>query len=262
MNPGKVEKYIYEVLRTKGAMLFNLIDPLDYDTEEQAIEVAKISSENGADIILVGGSIGVQGEILDNLLKSIKDVVDVPVVLFPGNVGTVSRYADAMYFMTLLNSRNSYWTTMAQVLSAPVIKKIGIEAIPVGYILVKPGGSAGWVGDANLVPIERPKIAVALAMAGEMLGSRFILTDTGSGPKDFGMGHIPNEMIRAVKQSISVPYIVGGGITDKKELEEVLKSGADIVQIGTALQGASKEKLKRKIIEFSRVAKEVGRQKI
>ncbi|MGB9703609.1 MAG: geranylgeranylglyceryl/heptaprenylglyceryl phosphate synthase [Candidatus Micrarchaeia archaeon] len=262
MKPGKVEKYIYEVLSTKGAMLFTLIDPVDYQNEEDVIKVARIVYENGADTILVGGSVGVQGEELDAILKKIRENVDIPIVLFPGNIATISKFADAMYFMILLNSRNPYWISTAQALAAPVVKKLGIEAIPVSYILVSPGGSAGWVGDANLLPRERPKLAVALALAGEMLGTRFVILDTGSGPKDFGYGHIPNRMINEVKQNISIPLIVGGGITTKKELKEVLESGADIVQVGTALQGEKEERLKKKIEEFSKVIKEVGKRKV
>jgi phosphoglycerol geranylgeranyltransferase len=262
MKPGKVEKYIYEVLSTKGAMLFTLIDPIDYKTEEEAVETAAISSENGADAILVGGSVGVQGEELDEILKKIKEQIDVPLILFPGNIGTVSRFADAMYFMILLNSRNSYWTSMAQALAAPVVKRVGIEPIPVGYILVVPGGSAGWVGDANLVPRERPKLAAALAMGGEFLGSRFILMDTGSGPKDFGYSHVPNQTIKTVKQSITIPLIIAGGITTKNELKEVLESGGDIVQIGTAIQDQRKDALKKKVSEFAEVIKEIGKKKV
>jgi phosphoglycerol geranylgeranyltransferase len=262
MKPGKVEKYVYEVLSTKGAMLFTLIDPIDYKSEEEAIQTATVASENGADAILVGGSVGVQGEELDSILKKIKEQIDVPLILFPGNIGTVSRFADAMYFMILLNSRNPYWISMAQALAAPVVKRLGVEPIPVGYILVFPGGSAGWVGDANLLPRERPKLAAALALGGEFLGNRFILLDTGSGPKDFGYGHIPNQVIKAVKQSISVPLIVGGGITTREELKEVLENGADIVQIGTAIQGQKENLLKKKINEFAEVIKEVGKKKV
>jgi phosphoglycerol geranylgeranyltransferase len=262
MKPGKVEKYIYEVLSTKGAMLFTLIDPIDYKSEEEAVETAAIANENGADAILVGGSVGVQGEELDSVVKKIKERIDVPLILFPGNIGTVSRFADAIYFMILLNSRNPYWISMAQALAAPVVKRLGVEPIPVGYILVTPGGSAGWVGDANLLPRERPKLAAALALGGEFLGNRFIVMDTGSGPKDFGYGHIPNEVIKTVKQTISIPLIIGGGITTKNELKEVLESGADIVQIGTALQGQKKDSLKKRIAQFAEVIKEVGKKKI
>ena len=159
----KIEKYINDELKKKGALFFGVIDPMDYENLESCVNTAKKTADAGADIILLGGSIGVQGEILDNVTKQIKEKTSTPVVLFPGNIGTVTPYADAMYFMSLLNSRNAYWISQAQTLAAPMIKKYNIETIPVGYLIVEPGGTAGWVGDVNLIPRSRPKIAAGLA---------------------------------------------------------------------------------------------------
>jgi phosphoglycerol geranylgeranyltransferase len=240
MMQGKVELYIKEMLETKGAMLFSLIDPDDYKTEKDAVATAKASIEGGADIILIGGSIGAQGTMLDTVTIAVKEMIHTPVILFPGNIATLTRYADAIYFMSLLNARNPYWITQAQMLAAPLIRKMGIEPLPVGYIVV-------------------PKIAAALAMAGECLGNRFILTDAGSNPRLQGFGPIPPEMIRAVKKVISVPYIVAGGVSTLKELADAYKNGADIVQVGTAFEkGAATKKAKL----FAQVAKEEGRRKL
>ncbi len=260
MKQGKVELYIHEALESRGAMLFELIDPDDYKTEEEAIKTAKAGVDEGIDVVLIGGSMGVQGETLDRITKGIKDLVDVPVVLFPGNIGTLTGYADALYFMSLLNARNPYWITHAQMLAAPLINKLHLEPLPVGYIVVHPGGTVGWVGDANLVPREKPKIAAALAMAGEYLGHRFILTDTGSNPRMQHAGPIPPEFIRMVKQSISVPYIIGGGILTLNDLRNAYKYGADIVQIGTAFE--SVEDARRKAKAFSKIVKDEGAKKL
>ncbi len=255
---GKIEKQINELLEEKGALLFTLIDPDDYKTEDDAVGIAKECAEGGADAILIGGSISVQGEALDNVAKRIKDEVSQPIILFPGNVATLTRFADAVYFMSLLNARNPYWITQAQMLSAPVIKKLGIEPLPVGYIIVQPGGTVGWVGDANLVPREKPKIAAALAIAGEFLGNRFILTDAGSNPQLQHFGPIPNDTIRMVRQSISIPYIVAGGIATEDDARNVFRSGADIIQVGTAIEGNALKKTQL----FAKVAKEEGLKKL
>ncbi|MEM3020201.1 MAG: geranylgeranylglyceryl/heptaprenylglyceryl phosphate synthase [Candidatus Micrarchaeaceae archaeon] len=260
MKQGRVELYINEALESRGALLFGLIDPDDYKTDEEAIRTAKAGVDGGIDVVLIGGSMGVQGETLDRITKGIKDLVDTPVVLFPGNIGTLTSYADALYFMSLLNARNPYWITHAQMLAAPLIRKLHLEPLPVGYIVVHPGGTVGWVGDANLVPREKPKIAAALAMAGEYLGHRFILTDTGSNPRMQHAGPIPPEFVRMVKQSISVPYIVGGGILTLNDLRNAYKYGADIVQIGTAFESISDAKKKAK--SFSRIVKEEGAKKL
>ena len=260
MKNGKVEIYINEMLGTNGALLFTLIDPEDYKSEESAIKTAKACINGGADAILIGGSIGVQGELLDSVAKNIKDISDIPVILFPGNIGNVTAYSDAIYFMSLLNARNPYWITQAQTLSAPVIKKLGIEPLPVGYIVVHPGGTVGWVGDANFVPREKPKLAAALAIAGEFLGNRFILTDAGSNPQLQHEGPVPSEMIRMVKSVISVPYIVAGGIATITDLKNTLKSGGDIAQVGTAFENPDKAYKKAKL--FSKTVKEEGLKKL
>lgn len=261
MKAGKVELYINEILESKGGMLFSLIDPVDYDTPETAVKTAKAAADGGADVILLGGSIGAQGELLDNVARSIKEELDIPLVSFPANNANVTKHVDAIYFMSLLNSRNPFFITQTQMLASALVRSTKIEPLSVGYILVTPGGTAGWVGDANLVPREKPKIAAALALTGQYLGFRLIFTDTGSNPKMQGFGHIPNEMIRAVKSVIEVPYIVGGGITTPTELKEVLASGADIATIGTAFEGGL-EAVEKKAKSFAAVVKEEGAKKL
>ncbi len=261
MKIGKVEKYIYDSLERKGALLFMLIDPVDYKNPDDAIRTADDAVNGGADLILIGGSIGAQGGLLDYVSKGIKERIgSVPLVIFPGNIATISGYADAIYFMSLLNARNPYWIIQAQLLSAPLIQQLKIEPIPVGYIVVHPGGTVGWVGDANLVPREKPKIAAALATAGEYLGNRFIVTDAGSNPALQHSGPVPHIIIREVRKVISVPYIVAGGIRTASDLSAAYRAGADIVQIGTAIE-RSGNALKRARL-FSKIALEEGRRKI
>ena len=230
---GKVEKYINEELAAKKGLLFALIDPLDYKSPEDAIKTAKNADEGGADIILIGGSTGVQGEPLDSVAKAIKQNVSNPVVLFPGNIGTLTKYADAVYFMSMLNSRNTYWISEAQMLAAPMVKHYGVEPLPVAYVVVEPGGTVGWVGDAKKIPRNKPKIAAAFGMAAECMGFRFFITDAGSNPEN---GHIPLDMVKAVRSSISIPYIAAGGIRTPGQAKDVIKAGADIIQVGTAFE--------------------------
>jgi len=261
MKIGKVELYIHETLETKGAMLFSLIDPVDYATPEIAVKTAKGSAEGGADIVLLGGSIGAQGEMLDHVARSIRESIDVPLVTFPANNANLTKHVDAIYFMSLLNSRNPFFITQTQMLAAPLTRMFNVEPLSVGYILVSPGGTAGWVGDANLVPREKPKIAAALALTGQYLGYRMILTDTGSNPQMQGAGPVPNEMIKAVKSTIDVPYIVAGGIRTPEQLRAVYRSGGDIAQIGTVFEDHGDIAYK-KAAAFAKVAKEEGARKL
>ena len=230
----RVERFVADTVASDGALLSVVIDPVDYPNAERAAATGIAAAEAGADIIAVGGSIGAQGGLLDTVTKQIKEAVRAPVVLFPGNIATITPHADAIYFMTLLNSRNPYWISQAQTMVAPLIRQMRLEALPVGYIVVEPGGTVGWVRDANIVPRKKPKIAAALALAGQLSGHRIIFTDAGSA----AFAPVPVDMVAAVKQAIDVPYLVAGGIRTPAQAAAIIRAGADWVQIGTAAEKA------------------------
>ena len=256
MKMGKVEKYINEKIDLEGAILSVIIDPLDWPSPDAAASAGRQAAEAGADLVAVGGSTGAQGELLDVVTRQIKEGVSVPVALFPGNIATITRFADAIYFMSLLNSRNPYWISQAQTLAAPIVKRLGIEPLPMGYIVVEPGGTVGWVGDANLVPRGKPGIAAALALGGQYSGCRIIFTDAGSAS---AAGPVPEEMVHAVAGAIDVPYLVAGGIRTPKEAAGIIRAGADWVQVGTAAERAKDPE--KAIAEFVKAVKEEGRKR-
>ncbi len=229
---GKIERYIYDELEKKGALLFTLIDPDDH-SEESAVLTAKNANDAGADVILIGGSTLSSQEKLDNVTKIIKENVTLPVVLFPGNVSWLTKHADATYFMSLLNSKNPYWISGAQAKGAPIIKRISIEPISVAYLVVEPGGTVGKVGEVELIKRNEPQRAAALALAAQFMGFHFVVTDTGSNPKE---GHVPLEMIKAVASVVNIPYIVAGGIRTPDQARNVVKAGAYAIQVGTAFE--------------------------
>jgi phosphoglycerol geranylgeranyltransferase len=255
MRIGKVEKLILDTIDREGGMLFPLLDPVDHKSPDAAASVAASCAEAGCELMLIGGSIGAQGELLDETARRVKEEAGLPVLLFPGNIATITKHADALYFMSMLNSRNPYWISMAQTTAAPVVKRMGIEAIPVGYVVVEPGGTVGWVGDANLVPRNRPAVAASLALAGQYMGSRMILTDAGSNP---AQGPIPVEMVRAVADVIDVPYVVAGGVRTAEQAFERVKAGADAIQIGTAFESGD---AKKRAEELVKAIKKAGREK-
>lgn len=224
-----IENYLNETLK-EHKLHFTLIDP-DEQTPQEAVGIAKQAKKASTDAILVGGSITDQEE-LNITVKSLKENVDLPVILFPGNISGVSKYADAILFMSLLNSTNPYWITGAQALSAPSIKKIGIETIPMGYLIIEPGGTVGWVGDSKPIPRKKSDLALAYAMAAEFLGMRVIYLEAGSGAET----HIPVEFIIKVKKLTNLMVIVGGGIKTAQDAVEVKEAGADIVITGTVVE--------------------------
>ena len=229
---GKVWSYITDKLEREGALHMSLLDPDPLKmTTETVVEMARLAEASGSDAIMIGGSTAFG--IIDESVKAITETVDIPTILFPGNLTGVSKHADAMYFMSLLNSTNPYWIIGAQALAAANVKIIGIEAIPVAYLLVAPGKTAAWVGDAKVFPREKPKIALMYALAAELLGFKLVYLEAGSGAEGNG---VPSEMITTVSQYVDIPLIVGGGFNDAKSVTNAVKAGASIVVQGTYLE--------------------------
>ncbi|MGY5861034.1 MAG: geranylgeranylglyceryl/heptaprenylglyceryl phosphate synthase [Candidatus Thorarchaeota archaeon] len=229
---GKVWSYITDKLEREGALHMSLLDPDPLKmTTETVVEMAKLAEAAGSDAIMIGGSTAFG--IIDESVKAITEAVDIPTILFPGNLTGVSKHADAMYFMSLLNSTNPYWIIGAQALAAANVKIIGIEAIPMAYLLVAPGKTAAWVGDAKVFPREKPKIALMYALAAELLGFKLVYLEAGSGAEGNG---VPPEMITTVSQYVDIPVIVGGGFNDAKSVTNAIKAGASIVVQGTYLE--------------------------
>ncbi|MFH1056643.1 MAG: geranylgeranylglyceryl/heptaprenylglyceryl phosphate synthase [Candidatus Micrarchaeota archaeon] len=257
MAKGKVEKYYQEKISTQGALLFSLIDPDKFSLEKGA-KIAKASYENGADAILVGGSIGAQGKILDETVKMIKEVIGgIPVVLYPGNISGIRGYADAIYFMHMLNSRDVYWLSTAQIQAAPVVARLGIEAIPTTYVIIEPGRAVGWIGNANVVPRERSDLAAACALAAKYTGSHVLITDAGSGAP------LPatTEMISAISKAVGndLFYFNAGGVRTPKQAEECILAGAHGIHVGNAFEEtASADKIKA----MSQAVRKAGKKRV
>jgi phosphoglycerol geranylgeranyltransferase len=228
---------------------FSLLDP-DKQSPDVAGSIAKITEEAGSSAIMVGGSTLSSQRQVDDTVKAIKKNSSLPVILFPSGAKFLSKYADAVFFMSLLNSRNLEFVIREHVKGAPFIKKSGIEPISMGYVIVEPGMTAGRVGEADLVKKDDVDTAVGYALAAEYLGMKFFYLEAGSGASY----PVSNEMIRAVKKSISIPLIVGGGIRNTSTAREKAKAGADIIITGTTLE---KEKnLKQALVDIIKAIEE------
>ncbi len=227
-----IEQQLETAIDQEGSIHLTLIDP-ESQLPEEAGYIAHRAAEGGTAAILVGGSVGVGGRGLECTVDHIKDNADVPVIIFPSDVGSVCSKADAIFFLCLLNSRNVAYLTTNQALGAVFIKSYGIEPLPVAYIIVEPGGTVGWVGDARLIPRNKPEIAAAYALAGKYLGMRWIYLEAGSGVSDA----VPPEMVRAVKEVLEgTKLIVGGGIKTDKQANLLARAGADVIVTGTAIE--------------------------
>jgi len=239
---GRVEKHLLSKIKQNGAIHLTLLDP-EKISPEAAARTAYDAEEHGTAGIMVGGSTVTSTQQLEGVVDAIKKAVKVPVILFPNNITGICKYADAIWFMSLLNSSDPYFIIGAHVLGAPLVRQFGLEPIPLGYVVVGEGSAASIMGRAFPIPFDQPELAVAHALAGEYLGMRFVYLEGGSGAQR----HVPPRMIRMVKSVIGVPLIVGGGIRSQEQAKEIVDAGADIVVTGNVTEEGTETKLKELI---------------
>ncbi|HOH09333.1 MAG TPA: geranylgeranylglyceryl/heptaprenylglyceryl phosphate synthase, partial [bacterium] len=168
----KVYEQLLQIREEKGAGYLVLIDP-DKQSMQEAIELARVCSESGVDGLLLGGSL-MFTHIFDDLIKGIKTASPLPLIIFPGSTRQLSPYANAILYLSLISGRNAYYIIGDQVLAAPIIKSMNLEAISTAYMLIESGNitSAQFLSDTRPIPREKPDISVAHAMAAELLGMR------------------------------------------------------------------------------------------
>jgi phosphoglycerol geranylgeranyltransferase len=213
---------------SKGKVHMTLLDP----DKLPAATIAGIcagAAKAGTDAIMLGGSTGITVENLDAAIAAIKGRTSLPVILFPMGAKALSGKADAIYFMSLMNSRNLRFVIGEQVAGAPVIKALGLEPISMGYIIVEPGMKVGEVGEADPIPRNEPKKAVAQALAAQYFGMKLVYLEAGSGAHS----PVPDDMVSSVKRAISIPLVVGGGVRRPEQARALAKAGADVLVTGT-----------------------------
>jgi putative glycerol-1-phosphate prenyltransferase len=227
---------VYELMTGKKRQgkksLAVLIDP-DKVSASSIKEVVRLSEEAGVDFLFVGGSL-VISDHLDECVLRIKQQCHIPVLLFPGSPSQITKHADALLYLSLISGRNPELLIGQHVISAPFVKKSGLEIISTGYMVIDGGAptTVSYISNATPIPADKAEIALCTAMAGEMLGKKLIYMDAGSGAKIA----ITEKMIHAVAQNIEVPLVVGGGIGDAEKAYLNCKAGADVIVIGNAFE--------------------------
>ncbi len=257
-GPGAVERYLIESSR-RGPICAALIDPEDF-TPAEAADTAREALSAGVKLLLVGGSTLSDQTGLDRVVSAIREVTrdittspetsqksPVPVILFPGNVTGVSKFADAILFSSLLNSTNPYFIIGAQALGAMEVYKAKIESIPMGYLVFGRESATGFVGQVNPLPSAKPSLAVIYALASKYLGMRALYLEGGSGASE----PVPPDTIRAVRKFYDGLLITGGGIVSPERARSAARAGADLIVIGNLLQSPGYQETLRGIISAS-----------
>jgi phosphoglycerol geranylgeranyltransferase len=243
---GEVESLLVSVIKQKGVAHLTLFDPekiTPLDAKRLALEAKKA----GTTAAMVGGSTSTSVYQLDAIVKAIK-TSNLPVILFPNDVAGLSQEADAVFFMSMLNSLNPYYLSGAQALGAPLVKRYRLEPIPLAYLIVgEHAGAVGFVGYANPIPYDKPELAAIYALAAEYMGMRFVYLEAGSGAKQI----VPPQMVRAVREACRMHVVTGGGIRTASEVKSLVDAGAQLIVTGTIAEQTSVRKLREIIRAIS-----------
>jgi len=209
-----------------------LIDP---DKVNPALldELMHLSIKANVDYFLVGGSLVISNH-LDEVVQHIKNNCSIPVILFPGSPTQLSKFADALLYLSLISGRNPDLLIGQHVVSAPTVRDTGLEILSTGYMVIDGGAptTVSYISNASPIPHDKNEIAMCTAMAAEMLGMRLIYMDAGSGAKR----PVTESMIEYVAQKIELPLIVGGGILEPEKAYRNCKAGADVIVVGNAIE--------------------------
>ncbi|MEE9593271.1 MAG: geranylgeranylglyceryl/heptaprenylglyceryl phosphate synthase [Thermoplasmata archaeon] len=226
----KVLDYLRQKLG-EGKVHMTLLDP-DKASERSLGDLAASATDVGTDAIMIGGSTGISQAHLDAQVEEVQRSTNLPVILFPASARSISPHADAIYFMSLLNSRSVQHVVREQQRAAKEIRDMGLETLSMGYVVVEPGMKVGEVGKADLVPRDAPEEAVKYALTAELFGMDLFYLEAGSGAP----APVPTAMIQAVKRESHLPLFVGGGIRGYDAAREVVEAGADVVVTGTVVE--------------------------
>ncbi len=209
-----------------------LIDPDKVSSSSLSALMHK-ANDAAVDYFFVGGSL-VVSDHLDECIAQIKKESSIPVILFPGSPAQLSRHADALLYLCLISGRNPELLIGQHVISAPFVKKSGLEIMSTGYMVIDGGAptTVSYISGAAPIPADKAEIALCTAMAGEMLGKKLIYMDAGSGAKK----PISEEMIAVVAKNIEVPLVIGGGIRNAEKAYLNCKAGADMIVVGNAIE--------------------------
>ena len=222
----------YEQLRDRSKKrVALLVDPDGYDNKSLEKLIEKINLYP-PDLLLVGGSILFNP--IEITITALKLGTRLPVFIFPGNLYQLSDRADGILFLSLISGRNPEFLIGNHVLAAPHLGRSGIEVIPTGYMLIgnEKTTSVEYMSNTSPIPGDKPDIAVATAMAGEMLGLKSLYLEAGSGATH----SVEPGIIRSIRKSISLPLVVGGGIRSTETALELFNAGADMIVVGNAVE--------------------------
>ncbi len=223
----KFKKFITTLNSTKP-LLAILIDPDKFN-----VDLIKLADNNKVGCFLVGGS-ELKINNVSRIVSQIKKISYTPVILFPGDERQLTKKADGLLLLSLLSGRNPEYLIEKHIKAAPVIKRMKLKYLPTAYLLIGGGKVSTTQKITKTKPLNPTNISHIknTCIAGEQLGFKAIYLEAGSGAKQ----SVSVKIIKEIKQNVSIPVIVGGGIDSKEKVEKLIKAGANMIVVGNALE--------------------------
>ena len=221
---------------TKKHSLALLLDP-----EKANLDALPITELCHPDYIFVGGSTG--GDTTD-FIRALKEKLPItnhqlPIILFPGNSSQFSPEADGILFLSLLSGNNPEYIVGQQIKSARAVHDSHLDFVPTAYVLIDGGVETSTMRVTGTKPLDPKdvKTIVDTCIAAELMGKKAIYLEAGSG----AITPVSTDIIKAVREAVSVTLIVGGGIRTPEAMNAAYRAGADIVVIGNHFESHPEE---------------------
>lgn len=227
-----------KLIHKKSSSLAVLVDPDKFDKG-----LIKLIKGSNVSFILVGGS-KLKKDNLRATVKAIQKITKKPVILFPGDESQLCKEADGIFILSLLSGRNPEYLIEKQVRSAQKIKELKLRTFPVAYILVDTGSKSETQRVTKTKPLKAEQKILDTMLAAEHLGFKAVYLEAGSGSAK----QIDPALVKKAVTTISIPLIIGGGISSAAGAQSAKKAGANVVVVGNAL-----EKNKQLIHSLSKV---------
>lgn len=221
------------LLSTEKKSLVILLDPDKYFSEDDWLDRMNLIGQFPPDAIFLGGS-HLAVDYSEHIIRLIHKVHRLPIIAFPGDFSHIHPEVDGALFLSLISGRNSEYLINQHVKFGIGLRNQGTPTLPTGYMLIDGGKmtSVAYVTQTQPIPRNKTSLAVATAVAGEMLGLKAIYLEAGSG----ALESVPLEMVKAVKNAVSIPLIVGGGIRTAEAARKIYEAGADTIVVGNGFE--------------------------
>ncbi len=226
--PRKKFDNLLKKIEDKTPRLAVLIDPDKFNED-----LILLANKNNVFCFLIGGSQLENGN-LKKTVSRIKKRSSIPILLFPGDETQLSKEADGLLLLSLLSGRNPDYLIGKHVLAAQEIKKMRLPILSTAYLLIASKGQSSTEKVSKTLPLhpDKTEVIINTALAAEQLGFKAVYLEAGSGANQ----PISPALIRAIKKTVDIPVLVGGGIDSKSRVNKAIKAGANLVVIGNALE--------------------------